>query len=216
MTAAPLDIAVFASGGGTNFQALLDHRSEAWRVALLVCNREAGAIERARAAGVDWVVVPTKARDADEVAQEMLAVLERHSIDVICLAGYLRLLPNAVVHRYSRRILNIHPALLPEFGGKGMYGMKVHEAVVASGCVETGATVHLVDEEYDRGAVLAQRRVRVHPGDTPEQVAARVLEVEHALYPLAVDHLCAALLAGRDVESMTDAHDEPTTRTHRG
>lgn len=215
MTEAPLNVGVFASGGGTNFQALLDHRPRAcpWRLALLVCNREAGAIERARRAGVEWVVVPTRDRDPDAVARETLDVLERHAIDVVCLAGYLRLLPPQVVARYRHRILNIHPALLPDFGGPGMYGAKVHDAVLSSGVTVTGATVHFVDDEYDRGEILAQARVPVLPGDTAEDVAARVLRVEHELYPRAVDHVCAALAAGRPVEPMGIVELEPSPVT---
>jgi formyltetrahydrofolate-dependent phosphoribosylglycinamide formyltransferase len=212
VTAAPLDIAVFASGGGTNLQALLDHEPVGcrWRVALLVCNRPAGAMERGRAAGVECVVVPTKDRDADELARETLDVLSSRGIDLICLAGYLRMMPPDVVARYRGRILNVHPALLPDFGGQGMYGMRVHEAVVAARVPFTGATVHFVDEEYDRGAVVAQARVRVHPTDTPDDVAARVLQVEHDLYPRAVDHVCAAIAAGHPVEPMPMiSHDPP-------
>jgi phosphoribosylglycinamide formyltransferase-1 len=204
VTDAPLPVAVFASGGGTNFQALLDHRPDpaTWRIALLVSNREAGAVERARVAGVPAVVIPTKDRAQDEVARDTLDALARHGISVILLAGYLRLLPPDVVRRYSGRILNIHPALLPDFGGKGMFGMHVHRAVVESGVPVTGASVHFVDEEYDRGAVFAQASVPVHAGDTPEDVAARVLGVEHELYPRAVDHFCAAVRDGRAAEPL--------------
>ena len=112
------------------------------------------------------------------------------------LAGYLKLVPPAVIARYRDRIVNMHPALLPAFGGRGMYGHHVHEAVLASGARESGATVHLVDEEYDRGAILAQGRVPVLPGDTPDRLAARVLEVEHRLLPAVV---LAAAAAGRPV-----------------
>jgi phosphoribosylglycinamide formyltransferase-1 len=199
-------VAAFASGGGTNFQALLDHQrgSALWRVAVLVTNRDAGAVGRARAAGVPTELVRTKDRPDEEVARDTLAVMDRHEIDVILLCGYLRRLPDDVVARYRRRILNIHPALLPDFGGKGMYGMHVHRAVVASGVDVTGATVHFVDEEYDRGPILAQWQVSVLPGDSPEDVAARVLEVEHRLYPIVVDHVCAALAEGRDAEPMKE------------
>jgi len=200
-----LRAAVFASGGGSNFQALLDHARAApgWEIVLLVTDRpDAGAIDRAERAGVPSVVVPVGGRDRGEVADEILAALQRHGVELVLLAGYLRLVPPAVVARYRGRILNIHPALLPRFGGKGMFGMHVHRAVLASGDGESGATIHFVDEEYDRGAILAQRRVPVLPGDTPEALAARVLEVEHALYPIAVDHLCEALAAGREPEAM--------------
>lgn len=195
----PLGAAVFASGGGTNLQALLDHQAAdpPWRVRLVVSDREgAGALARARAAGVPVRVIPAKGRALAEVADETLDALREHGIDVIFLAGYLRLVPREVVASYRNRILNVHPALLPSFGGQGMWGLNVHRAVIASGARLSGATVHLVDEEYDRGAILAQWPVPVLPGDGPETLAARVLAVEHVLYPRAADHLCATLLEG--------------------
>ncbi len=205
--------AVFASGGGTNFQALLDaQRPEGhWTIVLLVSDREdAGAIGRAVDAGVPTAVIETRGRDAAEVARDTLQLLARYRVDVILLAGYLRLVPREVIARYRGRILNIHPALLPAFGGKGMYGLRVHAAVVASAATESGATVHFVDEEYDRGALVAQRRVPVRAGDTPEALAARVLEVEHVLYPEAVDHVCEALAAGREPTPMHDDTPQET------
>ncbi len=117
-------------------------------------------------------------------------------MDLLVLAGYLKLVPAEVIARYRGRIINIHPALLPKFGGQGMYGRRVHEAVLASGAPESGATVHLVDEVYDRGAILGQARVPVLPGDDADRLAARVLEVEHRLLPAAV---LAAAAAGRPV-----------------
>lgn len=208
----PLNVAVFASGGGTNFQALLDHQAdpELWRVAVLVMNREAGAAERAEAAEVPVRLVPTRDRDPGEVATATEQVLNEFGVDVILLSGYLRLLPSTVVRRFEGRVLNVHPALLPDFGGKGMYGMNVHRAVVASDVEVTGATVHFVTEEYDEGAILGQWQVELLPADTPEDVAARVLRVEHQLYPRAVDHLCQALAAKRPVARMKDVRlDEP-------
>jgi formyltetrahydrofolate-dependent phosphoribosylglycinamide formyltransferase len=208
--------AVFASGGGTNFQALLDRQPAdgAWRIVLLLTDREdAGAIARAVEAEVPVAVVRTDGRLASEVAHEMLDVLERHRVDIVLLAGYVKLVPAEVVARYRRRMLNIHPALLPAFGGKGMYGRRVHAAVLAAGEAESGASVHFVDEEYDRGPVVAQRRVPVLEGDTPESLAVRVLEVEHHLYPDAVDQVCAALAAGREpgaVLSHTTTADSTT------
>ncbi len=215
MTGSPLDVAVFASGGGTNFQALLDHRPDPplWRIRLLVMNRDAGARARAEEAGVPVRIIPTKDRDPDEVCRETLAALDAHDIDVILLSGYLRLLPAEVVSRYAGRILNIHPALLPAFGGKGMYGRRVHEAVVASDATESGATVHFVSERYDEGAILGQGRVPVLPDDDAETLAGRVLAVEHRLYPRAVDHLCAALQEGRAPARMPDEFTPITSNT---
>ncbi len=205
--------AAFASGGGTNFQALLDHQKPngAWRIVLLVADREdAGAIDRAAAASVPTAVIATTGREASEVARDTLQLLARHRVDLILLAGYVKLVPREVVARYARRMLNVHPALLPGFGGKGMYGKRVHAAVLEAGVAESGATVHFVDEEYDRGPIIAQQRVLVRAGDTPETLAARVLAVEHELYPRAVDHVCEALAEGREPTAISDHITEET------
>lgn len=187
-------IAVCVSGGGSNLQALLDRlRDEApARVALVLSDRaEAGGLERARKAGVPAEVLadPTD-------ASEWITRLGRRDVELVVLAGFLKLVPAGVVQKYGGRIINVHPALLPDFGGAGMYGRRVHAAVLASGARESGPTVHLVDEEYDRGTILAQRRVPVLPDDTPEMLAARVLEAEHRLLP---DVVLAAARAGRPV-----------------
>jgi formyltetrahydrofolate-dependent phosphoribosylglycinamide formyltransferase len=179
---------VLASGGGTNLQALLDalhgspllQPSSIARVVLVVADRPgAGALDRARRAAIPTAVL----RDAGNSA-ELLAALA--GVDLVVLAGYLKLVPPDVVARFRWRMINIHPALLPAFGGPGMYGHRVHAAVLASGAAESGATVHYVDEQYDRGPVIAQARVPVRPGDTPETLAARVLEAEHRLLPMVV------------------------------
>jgi formyltetrahydrofolate-dependent phosphoribosylglycinamide formyltransferase len=185
-------IAVLASGGGSNLQAILDHcaeaRGAAGSVVWVGANRaEAGALTRARAAGIDASVI-TVHDDADAV----LDALARARADLLVLAGYLKRVPEAVVRAYHGRMLNVHPALLPSFGGAGMYGDRVHAAVIASGARLTGVTVHFVDEEYDRGAIVAQWPVAVHEGDTPATLAARVLRTEHLLYPRCV----AAVAAG--------------------
>lgn len=189
-------VAVFASGGGTNFQSLLDHQTLGgdWEIRLLISDRDgAGALGRAERAGVDTRVIPVKGRASEEVAADTVAALGEAGIRVILLAGYLRLVPSEVIRAFPRRILNIHPALLPSFGGKGMWGRHVHEAVLASGASFSGPTIHFVDEEYDTGTIFAQWPVPVWPDDTPDSLAARVLEVEHVLYPLAADHLCRAV-----------------------
>ena len=187
-------VAVAASGGGSNLEALLRTLGPTApaRVAVVLSNREdAGALARAKAHGI-----PTHVLRRPDDATEWLEQLERHEIELLVLAGYLKLVPAGVIARFRGRIINIHPALLPRFGGKGMYGHRVHEAVLASGVAESGATVHLVDEAYDRGAVLAQARVPVLPGDDPERLAVRVLEAEHRLLPAVV---LAAAAAGRPV-----------------
>ena len=185
MTERAVRVAVLVSGGGTNLQALLDSfvDSSAVQISRVISNRaDAGALERARRAHVPAVVLHKSGDPA-----ELLAALR--DIQLVVLAGYLKLVPAAVVKQFRGRMINIHPALLPEFGGPGMYGRHVHEAVLASGAVVSGATVHFVDEEFDRGRIIAQERVRVEPGDTPESLAARVLEAEHRLLPKVVRDL---------------------------
>lgn len=178
----PVRVAVLVSGGGTNLQALLDalHDSPIARVALVISNRsDAGALDRARRAAVPTTVLKNPAD-----SNELLAALR--DAQLVVLAGYLKLVPRAVVERFPGRMINIHPALLPDFGGPGMYGHRVHEAVLASGAKESGATVHLVDEAFDRGEIIAQERVPILDGDTPERLAARVLEAEHRLLPRVI------------------------------
>ena len=176
-------IAVFASGRGSNLEALLDAlegRRDAAIVLVASDRADAVALDRARARGVDTAIV------APEDAPAMLALLQGARVDWIVLAGYLKRVPVEIVRRYRSRILNIHPALLPAHGGKGMYGERVHAAVLKAGEKLSGASVHLVDEEYDRGPVVAQETVAVEPGDTAATLAARVLDVEHRLLPAVV------------------------------
>lgn len=202
-------IAVFASGGGTNLQALLDHFNAGpgagpgdARVALVISDREtAGALGRAERAGIVGRVVPPGS-DA-EVAAAILSALREADIRLVALAGYLRLIPAEVVQTFRNRIMNIHPALLPAFGGKGMYGRRVHEAVLQRGCRVTGATVHVVDERYDSGPILAQWPVPVLDGDDPARLAARVLRVEHALYPATVEAVARMVPQLAEGESLT-------------
>ena len=181
-------VAVLASGGGSNLQAILDYfdalgEAGAATVALVASDRaSAGALERAHRHGI-----PALALDATQRGAGMSAMLTSHGIDVIALAGYLRFVPTDVTRAWRGRIVNVHPALLPSFGGEGMYGNRVHQAVLDAGVRLTGATVHFVDEEYDRGPIIAQWPVPVLPGDTSGVLAARVLAVEHRLYPAALD-----------------------------
>lgn len=186
-----LRLAVFASGGGSNFKAILDavaNETLPATVVLLVSNKPgAGALAHARSYGVPTAVLDPSAFTSDEAYTEALQdALDAHCVTFIALAGYLRRIPSAVVRAYRGRMLNIHPALLPAFGGQGMYGRRVHEAVLASGVRWTGVTVHLVDEDYDTGPIVLQQPVPVQPGDTPDTLAARVLVEEHRLYPEAL------------------------------
>lgn len=178
----PVRVAVLVSGGGTNLQALLDalHDSPIARVTRVISNRpDAGALDRARRAGVPTTVL----RDAGDPAELQAALGDAQ---LVVLAGYLKLVHASIVARFRGRMINIHPALLPDFGGPGMYGHHVHEAVLASGATESGATVHFVDEVFDRGEIIAQERVRIEPHDTPDRLAARVLAAEHRLLPKVV------------------------------
>ena len=187
-------VAVAASGRGSNLEALLRtlRPGAPARVVLVLSDRAAaGALTLARSHGV-----PTQDFTDPAGTDEWLAALDRAQADLVVLAGYLKLVPAGVIDRYRGRIVNVHPALLPAFGGRGMYGRRVHEAVLASGARESGASVHLVDEVYDRGEVLARARVPVLPDDDPDHLAARVLEVEHRLLPAVV---LAAARAGRPV-----------------
>lgn len=193
-----LPVAVFASGSGSNLQAILDYHASLaaprWRVELVVSDQgDAKALERARRAGIRSRFLPVSGRSSRDVAGETLSLLRSADIGFIALAGYLRLIPARVVGAFRERMVNIHPALLPAFGGKGMYGMRVHEAVLAAGARVTGPTVHFVDEEYDRGPIIAQWPVPVRTGDSPHTLAARVLRVEHLLYPRVVDQFGRAL-----------------------
>lgn len=189
-------IGVLASGGGTNLQAIIDHfasiANPAGTIVLVASNREkCGALERARAAGI-----ATKAFDATDDGTALLKLLDDASADLVVLAGYLKHIPENVIREYHGRIINIHPGLLPDFGGPGMYGSRVHAAVLASGATSTGLTIHFVDDEYDHGPVIAQWRVRVKTDDTAESLAKRVLSAEHIVYPRVVDMVAALNTAG--------------------
>lgn len=186
-----LKLAVFASGRGSNFKAILEavHR-DALQLDVVLClsdREDAGALEYAVQHGVpSRVIQPKSFASEPDCANAMLRALEEHEVNFIALAGYMRKIAPAVTAAYNNRIVNIHPALLPAFGGKGMYGRRVHEAVIEYGVHWTGATVHLVDDQYDNGPIVLQEPVPVLAGDNPDDVAARVLEVEHRLYPAAL------------------------------
>ena len=187
---ARLRLAVLISGSGTNLQAILnrfnagDERDVA-RVELVISDRNtARGLDRARRAGAEpTVILPSDFASDELFGEELMRCFKRHDIEYVVLAGYLRMIPLTVVRAWRNRIVNIHPALLPLFGGRGMYGKRVHEAVLASGMKVSGATVHFVDEEFDHGPIIAQRAVPVYSDDTAASLAARVLEVEHVLLP---------------------------------
>ncbi|MFN8572383.1 MAG: phosphoribosylglycinamide formyltransferase [Gemmatimonadaceae bacterium] len=195
-------IAVLCSGGGSNLQALLDYfgrlgDQRAADVVLVASDRaSAGALLRARNHGVQAV-----AMDAAMRTSGLSSLLVEHRTDLIVLAGYLRFIPNDVTSAFRGRIMNIHPSLLPAFGGHGMFGHHVHEAVLAAGTRLTGATVHFVDAQYDHGPIIAQWPVPVFPDDTVDELAERVLAIEHQIYPPAVH-----AVARGDVSLGSDGH----------
>ena len=192
-----LSIAVFVSGSGTNLQALIDyeksHASCPYRIRLVVSNRkDAYALERAKKAGLATELVSAyavlgkekaEAASRDEkrlaVSNAALAACKKHKADAIVLAGWLTVLCGPIISEYGGKIINLHPALLPKFGGVGMWGRRVHEAVIAEGEKESGCTVHFVDSGCDTGAILVQKKVNVMPGDTPDTLYARIAPVEH-------------------------------------
>ena len=181
-------IAVLASGGGSNLQSIIDHfrtspANEVGKVVFVGSNRaDCGALVRASSAGITAHVI---ADFADGTA--LLGALRHSNADLLILAGYLKLVPREVVHAFAGRMLNVHPALLPAFGGHGMYGQRVHTAVLAAGAKITGVTVHFVNEEFDRGPIAAQWPVPVLPDDTAQTLAARVQRTEHAFFPAVIE-----------------------------
>ncbi len=188
------NIAVFISRGGSNLQSLIDGSKAGiltGKISLVISSRyKAYGLERAKNESIDSFVFKSKKYESAEIAAEvLLKKLLDYDIEFIALAGYMQLLPLKVVQYFKNRIVNIHPALLPKYGGKGMYGHFVHEAVIANKDTESGVTVHLADEIYDNGKILEQARVAVESDDTPETLAKKVLELEHKFYPRVLQKL---------------------------
>lgn len=183
-----LKIGVLASGGGTNLQSIIDRSLDGSIMADVVVvisnNSKAGALERARKHGIDALHISAVTEESEEavdmkVTDEMLS----RSVDLVVLAGYMKKVGETLLKTYEGKIINIHPALLPKFGGKGMYGMNVHRAVIAASEKKSGPTIHVVDGKYDHGQILAQKKIPVLPNDTPETLQKRVLVKEHELFP---------------------------------
>ena len=207
-----LRLAFMASGGGSNFQAILDHVADGSlpgveAACLITNNSKCGAVAKAQAAGVAVYHFSSVTHpEPSKLEQAMVNALETHGIGLIVLAGYMKKVPDSVLAKYPGRIINIHPALLPSFGGPGHWGHHVHEAVVAAGARLSGPTVHFVDSVYDHGQIIAQRAVALSYTDSPDDVAAKVLKLEHALYWRVVKAISegqVALVDGRvrgDVE----------------
>lgn len=189
-----MNIAVFASGGGTDFQSIIDGTESGLinaRISVLIASKpNVYAIERAKQHGIESKVFCKKDYESGEkMFDEIIELLKSKNVDLIVLAGYLTILTENIVKAYENRIINIHPSLLPKFGGVGMYGIKVHEAVIASGEKESGCTVHYVDGGADTGKIIAQAKVSVESNDTPESLQKKVLEQEHILLPQVVAKL---------------------------
>ena len=192
-----MNLAVFASGNGSNAENIITHfsGSATATVKLVISNKaDAYVLERAKAKGVPSVVMPREELTC-ETPSALLDTLQQHSIDYIILAGYLLKIPAALTENYKGKIINIHPALLPKFGGKGMYGMHVHKAVLEAGESESGITIHLVDAVYDNGKILFQATCPVSPEDTPEQLAAKVQALEQLHFPTTIEKYITGELA---------------------
>lgn len=199
-------VAVLVSGGGTNLQAILDAEKNGiiqsgW-VCLVISNRkDAYALERAKNAGIPAMCISKKKCGSQEDFENRIAsVIEEYDIDLIVLAGFLAILGESFVHRFERRIINIHPSLIPSFCGAGFYGLKVHEAALERGVKVTGATVHFVNEIPDGGEILTQKAVEIHDGDTPEELQLRVMhEAEWIILPDTVERLCGKIIKGESL-----------------
>ena len=197
----PLRIAGLISGGGSTIANIVEHIRNgqlAAEVVLTICsNSRAGGIERMRGLGLDVEIVARKQFDSTEAFSDKVFSLVRDAkVDLICLGGFLSLL--RIPDDYTHRMMNIHPALLPSFGGQGMYGHYVHEAVLAAGCKVSGCTVHFADNEYDRGPIIVQRTCAVEEDDTPDTLADRVMAEERIAYPEAINLFAADRLRVED------------------
>jgi len=187
------NIAIFASGSGTNAENIIKYFStnNSIKVSLVLSNkREAYVLKRAAAFGVKTIFFD---RSDLYIKDKVLGYLSENKIDFIVLAGFLWLIPEKILEIYDRRIVNIHPALLPSYGGKGMYGEKVHEAVIANGDRESGITIHYVNRFYDEGDIIFQARCKIEPGDTPETLASKIHELEYKHFPVVIEDLVTSL-----------------------
>jgi len=182
-----IKLGFLASGRGSNMLAIIDNckagKLNAEPAVVISNNADAGALEYAREAGIPAFHLSRSTHEDESILDDVITdTLKSHAVDWIILAGYMKKIEPQLLEEFHGKIFNIHPSLLPKHGGKGMFGIHVHESVLASGDPETGVTIHMVDKEYDQGRILAQKRVPVEEGDTPDVLAARVLEVEHELY----------------------------------
>jgi phosphoribosylglycinamide formyltransferase-1 len=201
-----MNIAFLASHRGSNMQSIIDACKSgslaARPVVVISNNKDSGALSRAEQEGIPGIHLNSKEVDTEiELDRAMLEVLSEYKAELVILAGYMKRIGPLTLAAFLNRILNIHPCLLPKYGGQGMYGMRVHEAVIASGDKESGVTIHVVNEEYDKGAIVAQQKLRVEEGDTAESLARRVLALEHRLYVDTIRNIISGDVALPSVDS---------------
>jgi len=200
-----LRLAILASGGGSNLQAIVDAAQDGKLndviPVLVVTDRNCSALERAVSSGIDFVVLDRKKLKA-KLSDRLSVLLEERRIDIVALAGWLSILDSEVTRRWAGRMVNIHPSLLPKYGGPGMFGHHVHEAVLNAGETESGCSVHLVNEGVDEGRILARKKVPVLKNDTPESLASRVLEGEHELYPQVIFRLAESIKRDKQKDTL--------------
>jgi len=186
-------ICVFASGRGSNLQAILDGVEEGRLnceiVFVMSNNSSSGALEIARKKNIPAYHLSERVFHKNNFEESLIDLLEKHKPDLIVLAGYMKLVPISVIRRFENRIINIHPALLPKFGGKGMYGMNVHNAVFQAGEKVSGVTIHIVNENYDEGKIIYQEKIDISDCKSPEEIAEKVLKLEHKVYPEVIQKI---------------------------
>ena len=206
-------IAVFASGGGSNFKSIqknIELGNIRAQIKLLISNNvSSGALKYAKEKKIDtFIINKTRFPNSERGENLLLKKLKMEKIDLICLAGYMKLVSKSIVKEYKDCILNIHPALLPNFGGKGFFGMNVHEAVIDSGAKESGVTIHFVNEKYDKGQIIAQEKIIIKSDYTPELLAREILKIEHVLYPKIIKAFCEDKLLGDNDFHVTEVKIE--------
>ena len=203
------NIAIFASGSGSNFKSIHHHILLGiipGEISIVISNNPtSGAIKYAKTHNIPTYII-SKNRCPDPMLREQLLTNEllEKNIDLICLAGYIKLIPKGIVGKFKNRILNIHPSLLPKFGGKGFFGINVHQAVIESGSKETGVTIHFVDDSYDSGKIIEQKKINVLSDDTAETLASRVLKIEHMFYPKIIKAFCEGRILWNNIHSKVE------------
>ena len=189
-------IVVFASGTGSNFRKIkefIDNKIIKGSIVLLISNNpKCGAVEFSKLNNIDYKIINDfRYKNEENKNHEYELVLNHHKTDLILLAGFMKKIPNNIIRLYKNKIMNIHPSMLPKYGGSGFYGMKVHREIIKNKENNTGATVHFVNEHYDKGPIIIQKKIKVQNSDTPKSLASRVLKVEHEIYPKAVKAFCS-------------------------